>query len=274
MSRKAAAEWRYRLDPPTPQFAAVEQSSTNWIDALTLAGNCSSRYFRSDIARVPVDEEDLINAVWMAEDYFVAGSYVEFVQFDNRLAALIWLHRSLSRTLTDGIGRLRSLRASGQHLDPRRWGHTDADRSWFGPGEYDHVVGESLAILETDATSIGGGVVIMSATAALESLMTDLLDQPGDEPLHRTGLRRKAAALSERWGGHTDQESLQDHIHWLADRRNAFAHNLIDHEGPWPRSPLPGRFDATEVEEALQRVGQAAFILQAGCETHRATIEG
>jgi L-alanine-DL-glutamate epimerase-like enolase superfamily enzyme len=223
-----------------------------------------------------VREDDLINVMWMAEDYFVAGDYVEFVEFGSRFAALVWLHRSLSATLTDGIEQLRSLRASGRHLDQRLWGHDAADAGWVGPGEYDLVARESLSVLKDDATLIGGGVVILSATAALESLMTDLLGRSEDEVLRRRAglrLRRKVAALSERWADHIDQDMLRAHIDWLADRRNAFAHNFIDGEGPWPRILPAGRFDAHEVEEALQRVGHAAQIMQSGCEAHRGAVE-
>jgi hypothetical protein len=42
----------------------------------------------------------------------VAGGYVEFVKFGSRLAALVWLHHSLSKTLADGgpfVDRIRML---------------------------------------------------------------------------------------------------------------------------------------------------------------------
>lgn len=219
-------------------------------------------------------DNDVIDVVSMAEDYFVAGDYLQFIEFGSRLAALVWLHRSLSETVADGIEQLRSLRASGRHLDPRFWGHGVEEAGLFGDGEYDLVVGESLLVLETDATSIGGAVVIMSATAALESLMTDLLDGPQDEPLRRAGLRRKAAALAERWADHIDQDTVRDDIAWLAERRNAFAHDFIDDAGPWPRGGAPGRFAADEVEEALQRVGDVAMLLQSGYQAHRTAAAG
>jgi len=213
------------------------------------------------------EAEDSLDLTFLSEDYFRAGGRVEFVRFSSRFAALVWLHRSLSRALADRVGRLRALKASGRHGDPEYWGHDSQDSFDFSAGEYDLVLDESFGVLQ-DATPMCGGVVILSGTAALESLMTDLLDQPQDGLLHKAGLRRKVAELSCRWAAYIDGDTLRGNVDWLAERRNGFAHDLIDGEGPWPRYLAPGRFGTDEVEEAFQRIGKVASLLQIGWECY------
>jgi hypothetical protein len=216
---------------------------------------------------VSIDQDNL-GISFLADDYFEANGRVEFVQFAGRMAALVWLHRSMSATLVEGVSGLRALEASGKHRDPAFWGHGDRDSNSVGPAEYDLVLGESLGVLQQDATPMCGGVIILSGTAALESLMTDLLDQPQDSSIRKAGLRRKTAELRRRWEGYIDGDALAENVEWLAERRNAFAHNLIDGDGDWPRSLAPGRFNADAVEEALHIIGDAAHILQSGWEQH------
>jgi hypothetical protein len=198
----------------------------------------------------------------MAHDYFEPFGYVEFLEFSGRLAAVVWLYRTLRATLTREVEGLRTLRASGRHREPSFWRHDpDSFAAWFGPAECDLVLDESLGLLEGDAGPISGGVIIMSGTAALESLTTTLLELPPGSPLRKAGIKRKVAELVRRWGDAIDKESLNGHIEWLAERRNAFAHNLIDGEG---RSSVAEQFGAEEVEEALTRIGAVASLLEKG----------
>lgn len=60
---------------------------------------------------------------------------------------------------------------------------------------------EAVGMLESDCRPISVGLVIVAGTAALESLMTDLLDEPNDIRLHNAGLRRAAGELGRRWSG-------------------------------------------------------------------------
>lgn len=216
---------------------------------------------------MPADD-DALDILSLAEDYFRPEGRIEFVRFASRLAALVWLHRSLAAALRDGVAGLRALKTSGKHLNPAFWGHDEHDSVYVGAGEYDLALDESLGTLEGEAAPMCGGAIILSGTSALESLTTDLLDQPQDSSLHRAGLKRKIAELCRRWADHIDGDTLADNIDWLAERRNAFAHSFIDGAGPWPRTLPPGRFGTDEVEEALRRIGQAAYILESGWERH------
>lgn len=87
---------------------------------------------------------------------------------------------------------------------------------------------ESVNVLDTDVRQISAGVIVVASVAALEALMNQMLDQPGDERLHRAGLTRKAGELAARWSAVIDRTELDEHISWLRDRRNSFAHRLID----------------------------------------------
>jgi hypothetical protein len=87
---------------------------------------------------VMADRDDL-SILFLADDYFQPEGRVEFVQFAMRMAALVWLHRSMSATLAEGINGLRALEVSGAHRDPTFWGHDARDSYYVGPGEYDLV---------------------------------------------------------------------------------------------------------------------------------------
>lgn len=206
--------------------------------------------------------DDFDFAMDMAHDYFEPSGYVEFIEFAGRFAAVVWLYRTLSATLTREVEGLRTLRASGRHREPSFWRHDpEFFTAWFGPGECDLVLDESLGLLEDDAGPISGGVIIMSGTAALESLTTSLLELPPGSPLRKAGIKRKVAELVRRWKDAIDKETLIGHIEWLTERRNAFAHNLIDSEG---LSSSTEKFGAEEVEEALTRMGAVAYLLEEG----------
>lgn len=126
---------------------------------------------------------------------------------------------------------------------------------------------EAVGMLESGCRPISVGLVIVAGTAALESLMTDLLDEPNDIRLHNAGLRRAAGELGRRWSGVIDDALLTRLIEWLAERRNALAHRLTD----GIESSVSGvtwQLDLEEAEEALKQVSQAAEILEVGWEAH------
>ncbi|WP_306327630.1 hypothetical protein [Streptomyces venezuelae] len=99
--------------------------------------------------------------------------------------------------------------------------------------------------------------------------MNRLLDRPGDEDLHRAGLTRKARVLAERWHDTVDRQELDGHVSWLRERRNSFAHRLIDDvDSQWRTHPATWDFDDEAAEGALERVSAAAWLLEGGWEQH------
>lgn len=198
----------------------------------------------------------------MADDYFKPSGYIEFVKFASQLGAIVWLYRTLSANLTQEIEGLQALRATGRHREASFWSYDPAFfEAWFGPAECDLVLDESVGILEGSAGPISCGVVIMSGTAALERLITILLELSPSSPLRRAGLKRKIAELIRSWGDILDGQAINGNVEWLAERRNTFAHNLIDRED---LSSTDEQFGADAVEEALTRIGMVASLLEEG----------
>ena len=161
----------------------------------------------------------------------------------------MWLHRSMSATLVEGVSGLHVLEASGKHRDPAFWGHGDRDSYNVGPAEYDLVLGESLGVLQQDATPMCGGVIILSGTAALESSTSDLLHQPQDLSIRKAGLSSKTAEPRRRW------EARSTAMPWP---RTSSGRPDGDTPSPTTRSmgmatghgSSPSTFNADEVEEA------------------------
>jgi hypothetical protein len=112
-----------------------------------------------------------------------------------------------------------------------------------------------------DMSTISAGAVIAACAAALESLATSLLDRDTDAPLRKRGLQVKIAALIERWPHLAEPQMIRDSTKWIAERRNAFAHSLLDEVEPWKRSPGSWTFDDDAVEDAFTRVGEVASCL-------------
>ncbi|MGW1910215.1 hypothetical protein ACWCQS_05490 [Streptomyces sp. NPDC002076] len=73
--------------------------------------------------------------------------------------------------------------------------------------------------------------------------------------------------MPSRWSASVDAAVLDDHVTGLRERRNAFAHRLIDDVDVQWRDRIPQwDFDDDAVDEALARVGEIAWMLEEGCE--------
>ncbi|MFC8274325.1 hypothetical protein ACFUJR_17700 [Streptomyces sp. NPDC057271] len=192
------------------------------------------------------------------DEYFVSRhNRIEFVDFEYRLSSLAWLRAKIAKSIDAELTELREARESGSH------------RVAGWEGESDMMLDESTYVLDTSTRQISAGVIVVAAVAALESLMNRLLDQPGDEDLHRAGLTRKARVLAERWQDSVDRQELEDHVSWLRERRNSFAHRLIDNVDPqWRSHPATWDFDDEAADEALERISAAAWLLEEGWEQH------
>ncbi|MHC3475300.1 hypothetical protein ACYF6T_42470 [Streptomyces sp. 7R007] len=190
----------------------------------------------------------------LGDDYFVsAHGRVEFIVFEYRVASLAWLRDRTVRSVDAELAELRAARIRGAHRVP----------GW--EGESDLVLDESLGVLDTDTRQIGAGIVVMSAAAALESLMNQMLDRPSDVRLHRAGLARKADELAVRWQAAIDATEFLEDVAWLKKRRNAFAHRLIDDEFGSTSNEV---FDDAVAREALTRTSAIAWMLEEGWEQH------
>ncbi len=184
-----------------------------------------------------------------SEPYFFSRhGRVEFIVFEHHLASLAWLHRKVGEAVDQETTALSTLRRSGKHRVP----------GW--EAESDMVLDDSLSVLDTDTRQISAGIIIVSAAAALEALMNEMLNEPTDRRLRKAGLAQKAEALASRRQGEDDMTAFAQHIAWLAARRNAFAHRLIADDDD--AKQCSWTFDADMAEEALERLGVIAETLE------------
>jgi hypothetical protein len=190
-----------------------------------------------------------------SDEYFLSSyGRVEFIVFEYRVSSLTWLCDRIGQNVDSELAELRATRKAGSHRVP----------GW--EGESDMVLDESIAVLDSDTRQIGAGVIVVAAAGALESLMNQMLDRPGDDRLHRAGLTRKAGELATRWQAAFDAQQFLEHVSWLKSRRNAFAHRLLDVDGT-EHNPSPAwTFDDDMAYEALERISSIAAMLEEGWE--------
>lgn len=210
----------------------------------------------ADRGFVPLEGEELqraLESLWETSPTDFADAYidydfcerVELVGFARRLSGLIWLHRTVAKGV-DAITKKHShLERTGEHRVP----------GWAG--ESDMLLEEEI-YLRQDVLNISAGSIIVACAAALESLVTDLLDRDQDKSLHKKGLQQKINALIERRPDLPEPDQIREDVKWIADRRNAFAHSLLDEVelSAHPQKSLA--FDNDAVEEAFERAGAIA----------------
>ena len=205
----------------------------------------------------PLEGEELQSAledVWencpsdFADAYIpreLCGDDTALDEFYRRLSGLIWLHRAVGQSVKAMAEKHARQRQTGEHRVP----------GWAA--ESDMVLDEEIYLREA-LSKVNSGALMASCAAALESLATAFLYREEDRPLQRKGLQRKISALLERWPEIEDADQIRDDVKWVADRRNAFAHSLIDEAETYGRVRGPWTFDEAAVEEAFDRVGWVA----------------
>lgn len=172
-----------------------------------------------------------------------------FQVFKDRLCSAILLARAVT-TRTDEIVR--------QCADDA---HTGAHRAPGWEGESAMMLDERQALGDI-AAAIARGAATLTAVAAFESLLDDLLP-PAAAP--GGGLIRKWTAVIQdyQFPGH-ETAPLTAQVRKIGRRRNTFAHELTG--SYWPKNgltePTPV-FDDASLEDTLHTVGRLAVTLEA-----------
>jgi hypothetical protein len=214
---------------------------------------------------------DFVDIFEMAQQYLDIGpdAVGEFVGFEYRLGALVWLHRSLRASVSAEVRELRKIRDSGSHDIFPDVG--DDEGYFFDPALIEIVLGDTISVLEDDATKIGCGAIVAACASAVESLLAELLPPPESPRQGPRGLIRRARSLADRWNDVDKTQSFLSHVEWLAQRRNSFAHRLID-AGLSPDDPgAHFNFNDAMVEETFERVGEIVSILSYGYDEYSAS---
>ena len=117
-------------------------------------------------------------------------------------------------------------------------------------------------------------MIITACSSALESLFTDLLPDASSQRRAPRGLVAKAQALATVWPDAEAANEFVKHVRWLAQRRNSFAHRLIDEGGPWDPTGIKYAFDDEAVQETFRRVGGIVMLLDQGYDAYLSRGQG
>lgn len=170
----------------------------------------------------------------------------EFVAFTERLCAAVLLARAVVTRADEMAQQCKEDARTGGHRVP----------GW--EGESDVMLDERRGMVET-AAAIGRGAATLTAVAAFESLLEDLL------PV----VVAQRGGLSRKWRGVIAAYRLSDHevaalasdIDRISSRRNTFAHRLTG--SPWLNNATESTpsFSAAELDDTLHTVGRLAVAL-------------
>ena len=176
---------------------------------------------------------------------FYGFSQIEFLVFKDRLSSAVLIANSAEQRIGELESRLEASQQDGSYIVP----------GW--EAESGDVLSESLG-MTNDARGISIGATIVTAVAALESLLIDLSPEPGSHP---RGLQpRLQTFLRRHVVPEPDKTKIREMGKKLADRRNAFAHLLIGSYWETDRS-VAAMFTSEAMEDTLYTVGRVAVLM-------------
>lgn len=170
----------------------------------------------------------------------------EFLIFKDRLSAAVLIADAAQCGIGELVSKLEARQQDGSYLVPG-WETESGD-----------TINESLGIAD-DASKISIGATILTAAAALESLLIDLAPESrprlrGLQPLLQAFLLRHAVPDS----GKTQITQMGKKV---GDLRNTFAHTLIG--SYWATDPsVAAMFTPDTMAEVLFTVGRIAVLME------------
>jgi hypothetical protein len=205
----------------------------------------------------PMNKQESIDFYWqissedpsvLADLYldFYNFSRIEFLIFRNRLSSAILVANAAKKTIADMEATFKAQQKSGSHRV----------QGW--EGESDDALEENLGIIK-DTYRISIGATIVTAVAALESLLIDLT--PDSEPKPE-GLHRLLLAFLRRYQVTRPQsEHLTEMELKVGRRRNTFAHTLTGSYFAHDES-LQAMFTTEAMEDTLYTVCEIALLME------------
>jgi hypothetical protein len=171
---------------------------------------------------------------------------IEFLIFKDRLSAAVLIANSAKKALDDWASKFEAMRE---------------DRSYIVPGwetESRHVLDEKVGITH-DAYQISIGATILTAVAALEGLLIDLV---GDKKPKTEGLfNLMQAFLRIHDVPEPEARSIIQLLRKVSKRRNTFAHSLTGSYWETDQS-IKDMFTPEAMEDTLYAVGEIGVQLQ------------
>lgn len=205
----------------------------------------------------PMSKDESIEAYWriskedpahLADLYVEFHDFgrVEFIIFRDRLSSAILIANSVQKTITELTSKFEAMREDGSH------------RVFGWEAESDDVLEESLGVTE-DAYRISIGATIVTAVAALEGLLIDLV--PDSEPRPK-GLYRLLQDFLGRYDvPRVQAESIAQMGQRIGRRRNVFAHSLTGSYWETDES-IAAMFTLQAMKDTLYTVGAIAIALE------------
>lgn len=171
----------------------------------------------------PMTKSEVVELYWATQEdepSWASSLYLDFHQFDtieylifsNRLSSAILVYRSARDQLREMRENFLKVKQSGKHRVP----------GW--EGESDMAMDENLGVLD-DAYIIAAGAATVTAVAALESLLIDLVPDGQNAP---SGLHNLLTEFLDTHGhlSRSKRRSLIGKELKIGKRRNQFAHAL------------------------------------------------
>lgn len=209
-----------------------------------------------DLSR-PMTHVEMVQFYWEVADdtpNILAELYVNFHQFD-RVEFLIFKDR-LSAAILVANSTRQAVEAVKVGLEQDKKDGSRRAQGW--EGESDMALDESLYVIE-NAQEISIGATMLTAVAALESLLKDLAS---DGEQSRGGLRQLVMGFLARHGTSPDEkQKILGMVSKVSDRRNTFAHTLTG--SYWATSEAKFKFDTATMHDTLFTVGEIAIALEA-----------
>lgn len=171
---------------------------------------------------------------------------VEFLIFRDRLSSAVLISNLTEKAIAELASKFEAMQKDGSHRVP----------GW--EGESDLVLEESLGVTG-DAYKLSIGATIVTAVAALESLLIDLI--PDSEP-RPEGLYRLLQAFLRRYKVPKAQAKVIDEMGLkVGKRRNTFAHSLTG--SYWEKDEqVAAMFTPEIMEDTLYTAGKLAVLME------------
>ena len=173
-------------------------------------------------------------------------SQIEFLIFKDRLSSAVLISKSAERGIDALMSKFEAQRKDGSYLLPG-WETESGD-----------AFSEAVHVTE-DAYGLLIGATILTAVAALESLLIDLTPDP--EPKIR-GLYRLLQAFLRRYRvSGSLEETITEMGRQVGQRRNTFAHSLTG--SYWETDPsIAAMFTPETMQDTLYAVGDIAVQIE------------
>ena len=171
---------------------------------------------------------------------------IEFLVFKDRLSSAVFIAAMARRGIDEVLTRSEITRKNGSHRVP----------GWEGESEM--ALDEAVGIAKY-SYKISIGATIVTAVAALESLLADLASTSRPS---RRGLHSLLQAFLRQHRVPSDEAAIITGLERkIAERRNTFAHSLTG--SYWGDAPsLASMFTSETMEDTLHTVGELSVWLE------------